>query len=322
MLVKIVTHSTFVENGRSMIGNFFWLTELNEEEQKRLGELISPLQMSRESRKQLVRFGGHAFQVDYLISLDLRYVIVRHISYRDQPPVLLLEEYRHISLKVDSLYELEDLIREVERLLHRSPQLTAMFFGQKPLRKGKLINRTQLSRSNWGSLTGVVSRLESDLKFSTNLETLDLVFVYLMNRPQIENLVLTIKDVEKQLKVRLRNSLNDGEWQNGKHGYMFDGASLTLEELEERRKRGQRILSRFLRLFPCDLVYMGVMYNGGDHEPTTWAEHLHWFIRKLSDDEVLEFFWAYVGYTRSWDERSKIIGIAIEQRIGGLSIGF
>jgi len=97
------------------------------------------------------------------------------------------------------------------------------------------------------------------------------------------------------------------EWEG--RGF-FELSEVSINELEHRRERGRKNLRKFVSRFPGWLIG-----ENGKLEHEVWGSQAFSFLRKFSDDELVELALVYYGAGMKFDSRTKVILSVVQERL-------
>ncbi len=311
----IVWERCFLVDGRLVVGPALHLVDLTDSQLDELIRMVLRMELDPESLEYLTRNREELRTcVDWFISLDGRYAVLRHIEFGEGKDISS-DEYIYLDKFTNSpVREILDYLRTE---ISKNPFLQLR--AQRSARVAKkLVRRVKISKADVNSIDDAILEVERNLAVLNSASITSLVIAFLMDNQHDEHARNLSRQVENLLKHILKADRERLLERARPFDEMFDLRGLTFKELKRRRARGKKLLNKFFEEFPEEFgnhQYISQMLPdvGVTHEAA-----IQEFCDRLSDDELLEFVCAYGGYTNGhWDLRSKIIAVAVESRLRG-----
>ncbi len=307
----------FLVDGRLVVGPALHLVYLTDSQLDELMRMVRRMKLDPESREHLTRNREELRTcVDWFISLDGRYAVLRHISYGEGKDVSSDEEIYFDKLSDSPVQEILHYLRTE---VSKNPFLKLRAQRSSRVAK-KLVRRVKISKAGVASIYEAMSIVEADLVYLNEASIYSLVVAFLMDKQEDEHARYLQNQVEGLLKRILRTDRERLTEQAKPFDEMFDLRGLTFKELERRRARGKKLLNRFFYEFPEEFGNPNPLYISQmlPDVGVTQDAAIQEFCDRLSDDELLEFVCAYGGYTNGrWDLRSKTIAFSVDSRLHG-----
>lgn len=314
-LTGIAWERCFLVDGRLVIAPALHVSHVTEEQLDELIRMVLDMKLDPESKEMLTRQREELRScVDWFISIDGKYAVLRHISYGEWKDFAFAKEEIYFSDEMrDST--IQQILEYCRTEIAKKPLLQLRAHRASRVAK-KFVRRVNLSKANFNSISDAIWEVEGNLAFLPEAKFTTLVLAFLMDNRNDEHSRHVTRQVENSLKRILKHDRERLFEIGHPFDQMFDFRGLTLKELKRRRARGKRILAKFFERFPADYYEPGLISQMLPVQQVHFEQSVREFCNRLSDDKFLEFVCAYGGFTnRNWDLRSKLIAIAVESRV-------
>lgn len=314
--IDLMIERAFLDDGSIVVGPAVHVRNLTEDQLDELIRLALRLKLDPESKELLTRTRQELREcVDWFISIDQKYGVLRHIEHGEWP------EYRD---------ELEDLnvgypdfnlnvsqsIEYYRLAIARNPSLRLRVSKQNCVTVEKLVQRVNMRATKFRSLPTVEWEIKRYLTDIHHAPVVALILAYLMESISDEHGRHTYQLIENRLKWILEKDRERLLEYPDDFDELFDLRGITFKELKRRRARARKLLDKFLNTFPEDFAQPLFVSQLFPAVRVSFDQAVQDFCQRLTDDELLEFLCAYGGYTNGrWDARSKNIAMAAETRM-------
>lgn len=314
-LIGIAWERCFLVDGRLVIAPALHVSNVTEAQLDELIRMVLDMKLDPESKEMLTRQREELRRdVDWFISLDGKYAVLRHISYGEWKDFAFARE--EIFLSEEMLHStIQQILEYCRTEIAKKPLLQLRAYRASRVAK-KFVRRVKVSRANFNSISDAIWEVENGLSFLPEAKFTTLVLAFLMDNRNDEHSRHITREVENSLKRILKHDRERLFEIAYPFDQMIDFRGLTFKELKRRRARGKRTLAKFLDRFPADYYEPDLILQMLPRQQVHFEQAVTEFCNRLSDDKFLEFVCAYGGFTnRNWDLRSKLIAIAVESRV-------
>jgi len=299
MIVREV-HTAFEHevNGKRHVGSFLYLEEVSEWD---LNEIINRHRTKIVDPKSLAYLERepHSLVMAWFLSVDGNFLVLRDLAMDWE-----LRDGRNRNIeKLQSEVEgdLMHILSQLRHDLQSNPPQARRIFRNAGVSRGKLPKRINPAEMSHIGLEEIHSQLQELDPFNSSDDLL--AFAVIQGREKDRWGKDNLKDCKHECERRYRLS---GRNQPG----IFDLSKVSLAELEARNERGKETLWKFNNLFPA-----GGCLESRVVARDEWDWQLLEFLRKLSDDVLVELLLVFFAGGIELSERTKHLYYAATQRL-------
>jgi hypothetical protein len=291
-------------NGRTLVGSFMILEEMNDLERQQMLEMTRARTADTRTLAYVLDSEYPSELLPIFVSVDGNFFVARHLSM-DWQVMQVNPERDLLTLPYEISGTLPELLRELRLVAEKDPELSSRLFKRAKLTSGKIPNRISFRRYPDANFEATYRKIEDCLADPSSASDDILGFTVIMDRKLNMFDADGLAKCRNEIKVRFARRFH-------KPGEYFDFEKVSLAEIELRRDRAKDSLVKFINKFPADFCVDKKVVQLRE-----WEWEVANYIRSLSDDVLAELLLAHFGTFDPKSERASLLYSLATDRIHG-----